>query len=150
MGLEYLFDWRVAPTLSLALSGTLARHTYRFDRAVGGGETIAKGDDVDTAPRRLTSLRLNWDFSPSGQAEIEWVSTGSYYMNAANTVKYGGHDLVNLRLRQSVTDSWQAAVRLTNLLDTTYAERADFAFGNYRYLPGRERAVFVEISYQGF
>jgi iron complex outermembrane receptor protein len=150
VGLEYLFDWRVAPTLSLALSGTLARHTYRFERAAGGGETIAKGDDVDTAPRRLTSLRLNWDFSPSGQAEIEWVSMGSYYMNAANTVKYSGHDLVNLRLRQSVTDSWQAAVRLTNLLDTTYAERADFAFGNYRYLPGRERAVFVEIAYQGF
>jgi outer membrane receptor protein involved in Fe transport len=75
---------------------------------------------------------------------------GSYYMDAANTVKYGGHNLVNLRIRQTMARRWQAAVRLTNLLDTTYAERADFAFGNYRYLPGRERAVFVEIGYQGF
>lgn len=150
VGLEYLLDWRMGPALSLTLSGTLARHTYRFDRTVGGGETIAKGDDVDTAPRRLNNLRLGWDFSSSGQAEVEWISMGSYYMDAANTVKYGGHNLVNLRIRQTMARRWQAAVRLTNLLDTTYAERADFAFGNYRYLPGRERAVFVEIGYQGF
>ncbi|MGI9264156.1 MAG: TonB-dependent receptor [Gammaproteobacteria bacterium] len=149
LGLEYLFGWNIAPTLSLTLSGTMARHTYRFDRAAGGGETIAKGDDVDTAPRRLNNLRLNWELSPSGQAEVEWVSMGSYYMDAANTVKYGGHNLLNLRFRQSITQRWQASIRLTNLLDTTYAERADFAFGNYRYIPGRERAVFVEIGVRG-
>jgi outer membrane receptor for ferric coprogen and ferric-rhodotorulic acid len=70
-------------------------------------------------------------------------------MNASNTVKYGGHNLVNLRIEQAVTKRWRGALRFTNLLDETYAERADFAFGNYRYLPGRERAVFLEFGYQG-
>ena len=26
--------------------------------------------------------------------------------------------------------------------------RADFAFGSYRYLPARDREVFVEIAYR--
>jgi outer membrane receptor protein involved in Fe transport len=149
VGVEYLFDWRVTPDLSLGLSGTLARHTYQFSRAVAGGETIESGDDVDTAPRRLSSLRLRWQFSPAGLTEIEWISMGSYYMNASNTVKYGGHDLLNLRIEQDLARGWRAGLRFTNLLDQTYAERADFAFGNYRYFPGRERAVFAELRFAG-
>ncbi len=38
--------------------------------------------------------------------------------------------------------------RVNNLADTDYADRADFAFGNYRYFPGRDRTVFVEVRYQ--
>lgn len=148
-GIEYLFEWQIGPTLSLALDGTWVRHTYRFDRAVAGAETIRKGDDVDTAPRKLNNLRLDWRYSSTGKAGLEWLSMGSYYMNASNTVKYGGHNLVGLRIEQAVTSRWRGALRFTNLLDETYAERADFAFGNYRYLPGRERAVFLEIGYQG-
>ena len=148
VGIEYLVDWRLGEAVSLTLDGTWARHTYRFDRAVGGGETISQGDDVDTAPRHLNNLRLGWRYSSSGEAEIEWLSMGSYYMDAANSVKYGGHDLVNLRIKQAITNHWQGALRFSNLLDETYAERADFAFGNYRYQPGRERAIFLEIGYQ--
>ncbi|MEY2921097.1 MAG: hypothetical protein RL261_2402, partial [Pseudomonadota bacterium] len=29
-----------------------------------------------------------------------------------------------------------------------YADRADFAFGNYRYFPGRPRSVFAELTWQ--
>ena len=32
-------------------------------------------------------------------------------------------------------------VNNTNALDRAYADRADFAFGSYRYCPGRPRAV---------
>ena len=33
-------------------------------------------------------------------------------------------------------------------LDGAYADRADYAFGNYRYFPGRGRAAFVEVAYR--
>ena len=55
---------------------------------------------------------------------------------------------MNLRLQQWFAPRWQGAIRITNLLDENYAERADFAFGNYRYFPGRDRAVFLEIRYR--
>jgi outer membrane receptor protein involved in Fe transport len=39
-------------------------------------------------------------------------------------------------------------VRVRNLLDERYAERADFAFGNYRYFPGAGRSVYGSIGYR--
>jgi len=39
-------------------------------------------------------------------------------------------------------------LRLTNLLDEDYAERADFGFGSYRYFVGQPRGAYLEISYQ--
>jgi outer membrane receptor protein involved in Fe transport len=36
-----------------------------------------------------------------------------------------------------------------NVFDTRYAERADFAFGGYRYFPGEPRSVSVGIRITG-
>jgi outer membrane receptor protein involved in Fe transport len=71
---------------------------------------------------------------------------GSYYLDSAKTARYPGHWVANLRL------SWTApALRLTlrvdNLFDTAYADRADFAFGNHRYFPARGRAAFLSVDY---
>lgn len=147
VGVETLLEFRFAERWMLSGSATWARHTYRFDRAAGGGERIEKGNDVDTAPRRLSNLRLSFDYSALGRAQLEWVSVGGYYLDAANSAQYGGHDLLNLRLQQQVGRQWRGTLRVNNLLDETYAERADFAFGNFRYVPGRDRAIFVELSY---
>ncbi|MGW8367584.1 MAG: hypothetical protein ACWGPN_02755, partial [Gammaproteobacteria bacterium] len=62
---------------------------------------------------------------------------------------YDGHDLFNLRWQQSLGPRWQVTFRLNNLNNTHYAERADFAFGNYRYFPGRDRTLFIEIGFYG-
>ena len=37
------------------------------------------------------------------------------------------------------------SIKLNNLLDERYADRADFAGRNYRYLPGRGREAFAEL-----
>jgi iron complex outermembrane recepter protein len=34
-----------------------------------------------------------------------------------------------------------------NLTDVDYAERADIAFGNYRYFVGEPRSVFLSMAY---
>jgi len=73
---------------------------------------------------------------------------GRYWANAANTARYDGHDLLNLRLSWQLRSAWTIAMRVTNLLDAEYADRADFAFGNYRYFPGRGRAAFVELAWR--
>ena len=147
VGLEYRLEWRLADAWSLGASGTWARHTYRFDRAVGGGETISSGDDVDTAPRQIHDLRLRWSPLPAAWAELEWLRIGSYWMDAANTEKYPGHELVSLRLGHAPAPEWRWVLRVTNLLDADYAERADFAFGEFRYFPGRGRAAFLELAW---
>jgi len=37
-------------------------------------------------------------------------------------------------------------LRAENIFDTRYANRADFAFGNERYFPGRPRSLFVTVE----
>ena len=146
-GLEYEGDWAFAGDWSLSAAGTLARHEYRFTATVEQGEQITSGNDVDTAPRDIHAVRLRHD-SAWLEAELEWLWIGAYWANAANTARYGGHDVGNLRLTIEPGEDWTIGLRVTNLLDSAYADRADFAFGDYRYFPGRGRAYFVEVGWQ--
>ena len=72
---------------------------------------------------------------------------GRYFVDASNANEYPGHDLLNLRVGWNVARNWSATLRLNNVTDRAYADRADFAFGNYRYFPGRGRTLFVEVKY---
>jgi iron complex outermembrane receptor protein len=146
-GIEYEGDWSFADGWTVSTAGTYARHEYRFTAAVDQGEQITSGNDIDTAPRELNSLRLR----RAGElidAELEWLWVGAYWANASNTARYGGHDVGNLRLSVEPAKDWTMTLRVTNLLDVAYADRADFAFGDYRYFPGRGRAYFVEVGWR--
>jgi len=109
------------------------------------------GNDIDTAPRLFGSARVGWEFAPrhgsSPVAELEWVYMDEYYLEPENQFKYEGHSLLNLRMSASLTRQLGATLRVTNLLDEDYAERADVGFGNYRYFVGRPRGVFLELRY---
>ncbi len=146
-GIEYEFDWRVAEGWTIAASGTIAEHQYRFTAAVEQGEQITAGSDVDTAPHQLHSLRIRGE-ARNFAAELEWLYVGDYWTNAANTARYPGHDLANLRLSWQPSPAWSMALRVINLADASYADRADFAFGTDRYFPGRGRAFFVELGWR--
>jgi iron complex outermembrane receptor protein len=146
-GLEYAVDWAFADAWSLSAAGTFARHEYRFTATVEQGEQIVSGNDVDTAPRDIHALRLRRDGAWL-EAELEWLWVGAYWANAANTARYGGHDVGNLRVSVEPARDWLVSLRVTNLADGAYADRADFAFGDYRYFPGRGRAYFVELGWR--
>jgi outer membrane receptor protein involved in Fe transport len=145
-GVEYEFDWNPAEDWTISGSGTYARHEYRFTAAVEQGEQITSGDDIDTAPRQLHALRLRREARDIA-AELEWLHVGDYWANAANTARYDGHDLMNLRLSWQPRPAWSLTARVINLFDAEFADRADFAFGSYRYFPGRDRSVFVELGW---
>jgi iron complex outermembrane recepter protein len=146
-GLEYELGWSPVSTLRFNAAGTFARHRYEFDRNAEQGEQIREGNDVDTAPRHVHSVRAQWLPTTQWDLQAEWVSVGSYFVDAANANRYEGHDLANLALTWRFLRGWHAAARVNNVLDTEYADRADFAFGNYRYFPGRDRTAFLEIGY---
>ena len=61
---------------------------------------------------------------------------------------YPGHDLLNLRAAFDAMDRLTITARLNNIADRAMADRADYAFGNYRYFPGRGRELFVEFRYR--
>jgi len=146
-GVEYDLRWRPWPEVEVSGAGTFARHRYDFSRAVEGGERIVEGNDVDTAPRQLHRAGLSWFPSPRWTVEAEWVVVGEYWLDAANAHRYPGHGLLNLRGRWQASPAWTWTLRLNNALDRNYADRADYAFGTYRYFPGRDRALFAEVAW---
>lgn len=147
IGAELDIEARSDNGLYAGLVATWVKQTYAFSQTIAGGETITSGNDIDTAPRTLGSLHVGWSLDP-WLAEIEWVHQGRYFLTAQENQRYGGHDLLNLRTAWSIDRNWRVTARINNLNDTLYADRADYAFGNYRYFPGRDRELFVEISYR--
>jgi outer membrane receptor protein involved in Fe transport len=147
-GLEYELRWRPLDGVDVSAAGTFARHRYEFTRNVEGGERIEDGNDVDTAPRNLHRVAIAWRPSAAWAFETEWLTVGEYWADAANAHRYPGHELLNLRGRWQPNREWALTLRLNNALDRDYADRADYAFGTYRYFPGRGRALFAEIAWQ--
>ena len=146
-GIEFAGTIDLHDEWTLSFNGTRARHTYDFDVVAARGETFVSGNDVDTAPRWQGSAELRYRGPGRVDAGLQWVSLGSHYLDAENRHSYPGHDLANLRVAFAIDDHWSVTVRLNNLFDTSYADRADYAFGDYRYFPGRGRELFVRLQY---
>ena len=145
-GVEVSFDLPFWRNFSLTGAGTLARHTYNFSEDVGSAaNNITEGDRVDTAPDTLGNLALNYDGSRAG-AYLRWTHVGEYFTNPGNTNEYPGHDIFTLGGQADVTDNLQLSLRVDNLFNTLYADRADFAFGNERFFPGRPRTLFAGLT----
>lgn len=144
-GIEADLRWQPSPAHAVDLVASYARHRYAFTRAAGRGEQIVDGNDVDTAPRWLASAHWRW---AAGRmvSEFEAVHVGSHAVDAANTAHYGGHTLFNWRGSVQTTPRVRLFARLINLLDTPYADRADYAFGSYRYFPGLKRQLYAGVE----
>jgi outer membrane receptor protein involved in Fe transport len=143
-GVEFNGVMPFADAWTLSVAASYARHTYEGN--VNPGAVQLAGLDMDTAPRFTGSSQLNWQISEDRSLELELVHIGSYFTDEANTAKYDGHDLVNLRYQATAGDHWYYSARITNLFNTDYAERADFAFGNDRYFVGEPISLYFTIG----
>lgn len=147
-GLELGVFYPFNASFDIAANVTFAKHEYDFNKDSAG---IEKGDYLVTAPRRMGNIRLGWNVTPQTRTELEWVHMSEYYINDGNTAKYEGHDVFNLRASHDVTENFTVYGRIKNLLNTDYAERADFGGGgggDYRYFVGEKRYLHVGASYR--
>jgi iron complex outermembrane receptor protein len=147
-GLDFSLRWQFAENFDLAVDGNIARHEYDSDINLLGSSGDINGNRIDTAPDSFGSLRLGWNPLNDYRAELEWVHMDNYYLEPDNNHQYDGHDLLNLRVMGSLTRNISVGVRVTNLTDENYAERADFGFGNYRYFVGEPRSVYASLEYR--
>jgi len=145
-GLEVSAKWRLSDFIEISGNLNLADHSYNFtDIVSSGSSSITKGDDVDSAPNVFGHAAIKVMPLQDLQLEAEWRHMGKYALDPGNTNFYPGHDVVVLRTQYQISDAINLFARVDNLLDTKYANRADFAFGNERYFPGRSRTVFWGI-----
>ena len=146
-GIEADLDLAIARDWRIAANASYARHEYDFD-ASGRGESFVSGNEIDTAPRWLGGLELTYQPDGPWQAGMRVARVGGYFLDPGNDHRYPGHTLVDLRAALRLNQRLSLRFKLNNALDERYAERADFAGRDYRYLPGRGREVFFELRYR--
>ncbi len=147
-GVEFNSLFALTDSLQLSIVASYARHTYGSNIAPGGVTVSIDGNDMDTAPKLTGNVQLRWAINESHNTQLELVHMGDYFTNETNLNRYDGHDILNLRYQYETVNSWYFSARVTNLLDTEYAERADFGFGNDRYFIGQPTSLFVTVGTQ--
>lgn len=146
-GVEVSFDGSLTDWLSISGSATVAEHTYAFTELVASASSsILDGDDVDSAPHTLAHFTITVRPIDRVRVETEWRHVGSYMLDPGNTASYPGHDIFVFRSNFDISDAMSVFGRVDNLFDAKYADRADFAFGNERYFPGRPRTLFFGLT----
>ena len=89
-------------------------------------------------------------FLPSRERKKESSQAGVIhsYLDAENDYTYPGHTLANFYARQQISEVWSVDFVINNLLNTDYADRADFnGFSNQqRYFIGEPRSFKIAIT----
>jgi iron complex outermembrane receptor protein len=146
-GIELESQIKLSHALTLNIAASYNEHTYTKDIAPRGVTVNIDGNYLDTAPKLMGNIQVHYQINQQQHAQLEWVHLGPYYTDEANHNKYDGHDLFNVRYQINLSHHWQGALRITNVLDADYAERADYAFGKHRYFVGEPRSLYGSIAY---
>ena len=145
-GLEVSAQHRFNRQWSVRLIANFADHQYANDLFINGDNI--NGNQVDTAPRFFGSAFLAWQASERFSSELELQNVGSYFLDLQNLSTYPGHTVVNLRSRYQFNEALSLSLRVLNLSNRLYAERADFtSFTDERYFPGELRSVLGELRW---
>ena len=145
-GIELEYNWQANDSLRLSSNLTWQRHRYESNLAISN--VNINGNRVDTAPNQIYGLQAYWQINEKLETELSWQHLSKYYLDPGNTAEYEGHSLLDLSLSYIINDALSAKINVFNLTDVDYAERADFAFGSYRYFVGQPRRAFVSIHWE--
>lgn len=147
-GVELSLNWTINTSNRLISNITYGNHKYDFETDTSMREKIRTGNYIDTAPKLMANLIWDIALIDNSSLAFEIEHMGPYYTDAANLHEYEGHTLYHSRFSQTLSDSMKYFLRIDNLFDKAYAERADFnAFGGDRYFPGLPREVYIGLEY---
>ena len=147
-GIEVAVGMKPVKEAGLDVSYSYSQQTYINYRV---SSTVSySGKEIPIAPRQIVNTRLH--YAPSslngGRVELEWIKLDEYWLDDANTEKYAGHDLFNVRASYKTTKSWEFFARAINVTDKLYAESASkSSTGSAQYNSGLPRTFYAGLTY---
>ncbi len=145
------FGIGIQPIKELRLDSSYSHATHRYKDYVVSSAVNYSGKEMALAPRDIVDIRLAYipAILNGGRMELEWIKLGSYWLNDANTERYSGYDVFNLRLSYNMTRQWEFYGRLINLANKLYAYTATKGGSDAAlYCPGAPRTLFVGATYR--
>ena len=147
-GIELTLDINLNEISNLTSNFTYGDHKYDFDSDTSMREQIRIGNEIDTSPKLMANLILDTSINDTLSLTFELEHMDSYFTDAANLHEYEGHTLLHFRTNLNYSEKLKLYLRIDNVTDRDYAERADFnAFGGDRYFPGLPRETYVGLEY---
>ena len=105
------------------------------------------GNEQQSAPHFLLNARLTWTPTDALRTQFEWTRIGSYWIDDANTVRYDGHDVFNVRANLALTPKVSLFGSISNLTDKRYADSAQLSVGGTpAFSPGLPRTVVAGVE----
>lgn len=145
-GVEYGVTFAPARGLNVRFGGANARHT--FVRYEDQGQRL-DGNAMDAAPGWMANAEVLYEppALPGTRFGLGWEHVGPYYMDPQNTLRYGGYDLLTLRLGYAFrgVDVW---MNVQNAADIHYATIAAKSRFGQQYNPGAPRSVSFGVGYR--
>jgi len=143
-GLEVGAGRPISAGFRVDVAATYARHTYT-DWVTSTANF--SGKDMEAAPREIANTRLTWQPASKGpRLQLEWVHLGSYWLDAANTQKYPGHELFNLRANWPIAGDVSVFGSIYNLADRRYADSASVSNNQQVLSPGLPRSYYAGVE----
>ncbi len=143
-GIEAGIEYQIAAPWSVQFAGAWSEHEY--DQYAVSAAIDYSGKVIKQAPEQLLQMSLNWRPLDDLLLRLAAVHVSEYWMDDANTVRYGGHDLLQLY------GHWQIGALecfggVQNLTDEHYADTASYAGGSASYSPGAPRTIHGGIAW---
>jgi outer membrane receptor protein involved in Fe transport len=142
-GIEFGMGAPIAKEVRIDLAFSYAKHTYEDWVSAQGDFT---GREIEFAPRVISNTRLTWLPMPGTRLQLEWIRIGSYWLDAANTAKYEGHHLYNLRGNYRLSKGLSLFGSVANIFDKRYAESASISSATAVYSPGMPRTLYAGLE----
>jgi outer membrane receptor protein involved in Fe transport len=144
-GVEFGLNANPFKDLTLKISGAYSQH--QFVDFVEKGNNY-NGNEMNNAPRWMHNAEI-W-YKPSFISGLrlgaEWQRIGNYFMDARNTEKYAGYNVINLRAGYKLKnlDLW---VNVMNTTGNYYSYISTKTASGYSYTLAEPRNFIVGVSY---
>ncbi|WP_418655361.1 TonB-dependent receptor domain-containing protein [Acinetobacter higginsii] len=145
-GIEIGGTWKLSDLYDqrLKLSGSVAKHEYQQFQP--SSVLDYSGNTMPSAPKTFGTLEYQIKPIPELLLSAEAVYVGSYWINDANTEKYDGHTLLNLRANYR-KNAYEIYGQILNATDQHYAESTSFSNNQVSYTPAAPRTYLLGLRY---
>jgi iron complex outermembrane recepter protein len=147
-GIEYGFTYRPTAEWSLRLSASNSDHKFVVQYE---NNKDYSGNEMAAAPHFIGNAELGWRplFVKGFRIAVEWQHLGSYFMDDANTQRYSGFDIVNIRTAYQLRQ-WEIWVNALNAFNKYYASLTSKSSYGYSYNLGDPAEVTIGLSWRFF
>lgn len=145
-GIEIGGTWKISDIYNqrLKLSGSFAKHEYEDFKPSSVADY--SGNTMPSSSKSFGTVEYQIKPIPELLLSAEGVYVGSYWINEANTEKYDGHTVLNLRANYR-QNAYEIYGQILNVADAHYAESTSFSNNQASYTPAAPRTYLLGLRY---